>query len=176
MSSAPARQLLQRLGRPAPINLERPAFPSQPLDVTAPANGAPPPPPAAVLAWMIKMTCADGHVDPRERDLLSTVAHRHHIPPDRLEQMLAAAQSGQLDIADPADQNEGKAQLKAMASIALADGKISQTEYSLLRDAGANLGLSPYDINQLIRKAKSDLYAQAKHQLRSTRHTNAQAR
>jgi uncharacterized tellurite resistance protein B-like protein len=122
---------------------------------------------------MIKMTCADGHVDERERELLSSVAQRHHIPLDRLDQMLAAAQSGQLDVAQPADRTEGRAHLKSMASIALADGKISRSEYTLLKEAGTRLGLGAYDVNQLIRRAKTDLYAQAKQQLREERQNGA---
>jgi uncharacterized tellurite resistance protein B-like protein len=186
MSSGPARQLLQRLGSPVPINTSAPPFPTRPPDVvTAVArsgagagngNGAaqaiPPPPPATVLAWMIKMTCSDGHVDEKERELLASVASRHHVPHGRLEQMLAAAQAGQLEVAQPADRDEARAHLKSMATVALADGKITRPEYTLLKEAGGRLGLSAHDVNQLLRRAKSELYKGAKRQLREDKRRN----
>jgi tellurite resistance protein len=171
LSAAPARQLLQRLGGPAPINVAPPPFSNRPVDVVATADGngdaaSAPPPAADVLAWMIKMSCADGHIDDRERELLSSVATRHQVPQSRLDQMLTAAQSGQLEVPEPADRDQARDHLRSMASVALADGKITRPEYALLKEAGTKLGLSTYDVNQLIRRAKADLYAQAKRQLR----------
>jgi uncharacterized tellurite resistance protein B-like protein len=174
MSSAPARQLLQRLGTPVPINTSRPPYPSQAPELTS-ANGTPPPPPAAALAWMIKMTCSDGHIDDRERELLASMASRHHVPHARLEQMLAAARANQLEVPEPADADEASAHLRSMAAVALADGKITRSEYTLLKEAGGRLGLGAHDINQLIRRAKTDLYKGAKRQLREERRHNGDA-
>ena len=123
--------------------------------------------PAAALAWMIKMTLADGQLDSGERELLESYAASHGIPQDRLEQMLAAARANSLDVPIPADGAEARASLEVMARAALADGKITNEESALLQSAGERLGLSDYDVQQLIRRTKSDLYAQARRAMKT---------
>jgi DnaJ-domain-containing protein 1 len=122
-----------------------------------------------MLAWMVKTALADGQLDDRERALLESVAARHRVPPDRLEGMLAAARSGTLDVPAPVDAGDAREHLRAIARVALADGKLAPAENALLRNAGRRLGLSDYDIGQLLRGARRELYADARQHLRAAR-------
>ena len=53
-----------------------------------------------------------------------------------------------------------------MAEEAWADGKIAREEMDLLRSAGQAAGLGEYDVNQIIRRARADVYAVAAEALR----------
>lgn len=127
--------------------------------------------PAALdaLAWMIKMAFADGQVDPAERKIIDSVARRYEIDCSRVDQLIHAATAGQLDVPAPADRDQARAQLKAMAGIALADGKIDRREYDLLRQAGNAIGLSDHDVKQLLKQARSEAFTQSREELRQAR-------
>jgi uncharacterized tellurite resistance protein B-like protein len=157
MSHPRALAFLQRL---------REQIPSAQAEADGNGNGHPVAP-AAALAWMIKMTLADGQLDPGERELLESYARSNNIPENRVEQMLAAARANSLDVPMPADNNEARAHLEVMARAALADGKITKEESALLQSAGERLGLSEYDVQQLIRRTRSDLFAEARQSLRA---------
>jgi len=115
------------------------------------------------------MSLADGQLDDSERDLLASYASKYRIPAERLDQLIAAARENTLDVPLPTDRNEARATLTAMARAALADGKISREEQSLLEAAGEHLGLSDRDVTLLLRHTRATLYADAKEQLRSQR-------
>jgi hypothetical protein len=83
--------------------------------------------------------------------------------------MVAAARSGALDVPAPADAGEARENLRAIARVALADGRITPAENALLRSAGRRLGLSDYDIGQILRGARKELYADARQHLRAAR-------
>ncbi|HEY7119780.1 MAG TPA: TIM44-like domain-containing protein [Tepidisphaeraceae bacterium] len=147
---------------------------SSPQTEEAPEIDVPPPPPsvpsaAGVLAWMVKMTLADGHLDARERQLLASTAAHYNVPPDRLDQMIAAAQTNSLDVPAPADREEAQGQLHAIARVALADGRITREENALLRSAAGRLGLSDYDLSQLLKRVQRELYTDARQTLRAAR-------
>jgi hypothetical protein len=59
-----------------------------------------------------------------------------------------------------------------MATAALADGKISREDQSLLEAAGEHLGLSDRDVTLLLKRTQSELYADARQQLKSKRNGN----
>jgi len=130
--------------------------------------------PATTLAWMVKMSLADGVLDDKERDLLAAYATRYRIPTDRLDQLITAAQANNLDIPLPADQNEARSTLKSMARAALADGRISSEEQSLLEAAGEKLGFSDRDVSLLLKRTRSELFSDARQQLRGKRNGNGQ--
>ncbi|HXE71209.1 MAG TPA: TerB family tellurite resistance protein [Candidatus Nitrosotenuis sp.] len=47
-----------------------------------------------VLACMLAVACADGHLDPREEALVQTVGSRLQIPPERVASLLEEARRG----------------------------------------------------------------------------------
>jgi uncharacterized tellurite resistance protein B-like protein len=118
------------------------------------------------------MSLADGQLDDAERDLLASYASKYRIPADRLDQLIVAARENALDVPLPADRNEARATLSAIARAALADGRISREEQSLLEAAGQRLGLSDRDVTLLLRHTKSTLYADARRHLRGPRNGN----
>lgn len=123
--------------------------------------------PASALAWMVKMADADGVVEDRERRLLSAAARRYGVPAARLDEMIASAARGGLDLPPPADDDEARSQLAGMARVALADGKISGEEHALLRTTGRRLGLGDHDVKQLLNRSRAEAYADARAQLRA---------
>jgi uncharacterized tellurite resistance protein B-like protein len=132
-------------------------------------NGAAAVAPASALAWMVKMSLADGQLDDKERELLASYASKYRIPAERLDQLIAAARANELDVPLPTDRNEARVTLTAMARAALADGRISREEQSLLEAAGQHLGLSDRDVTLLLRHAKAELFADARQALRAGR-------
>jgi len=127
------------------------------------------PDPRILLAWMVKMATVDGKVDPTERDQLAQFAARWRIPPEQVAAMTAAGLAGNLSVSDPHDSAEARSWLNAMATAAWADGKVTREEMELLRSVGASAGLSGYDINQLVRNARSQVLTDAKAALREKR-------
>jgi len=142
------------------------------------APAAPPPagwgpprelPGQSVVAWMVKMTLADGRVDDRERALLTSAAKRYRVPAERVDAMIAAAAAGELNLPEPADADEARRHLANMARAALADGTLSGDEYALLRTSGQRLGLSDHDVKQLLRRTKAEMFAEARGENRAAR-------
>ena len=127
---------------------------------------------AGVLAWMASVAVVDGHVDEKERQLLTRVADRRHVPAERVEALLSAASRNELDLAMPHDVQQSRQWLGAMASAALVDGNLSRDEYSLLRHTGARLGLSDYDVRMLVKRTRADAYDRAKLALREARRSS----
>ena len=115
------------------------------------------------------MTLADGQLDDSERAMLEGTASRYGVSIDRLEQLIDAARANALNLPPPADEDEAKAHLQGMARVALADGKISREEFTLLRSAGQKLGLSDYDVKHLLQRTKAEMYAEAKTELRAAK-------
>ncbi|MDB5321649.1 MAG: hypothetical protein JWN40_3280 [Phycisphaerales bacterium] len=171
LNSPKALELLSDMRRSAPA---APAGISNENGDEIDNNQPAPQSPATTLAWMVKMTLADGHLDDKEREMLESYAAQYRIPADRLNQLIGAAQANTLDVPLPADETEARATLKAMARAALADGKISREEQSLLEAAGEHLGLSDRDVSLLLKRTQSELYADARQQLKSKRNGNGQ--
>jgi uncharacterized tellurite resistance protein B-like protein len=156
MSSPRAVELLNQLRDSAPAFAES-------------DEPAPPPAPAYVLSWMVKMTLADGQLDASEREMLDAYASRYRIPAQRVEELIAAARANTLDIPAPSSDGEARANLTAMAKVALADGKITREERELLKAMGQHLGLAEIDVTELIARTKAEMYAEAKENLRGAR-------
>lgn len=138
-----------------------------PLAVELPAAARPATSTAGLLAWMIHMALSDGQLDRREHDMLSRVAAKRAVPRARLEAMIAAARHEHVDLPQPADARQSREWIRAMASAALADGKLSKDEYHLLLSTGRRAGLAEYDVRALVRKLRADTFAVAKEALRN---------
>jgi len=124
---------------------------------------------ASTLRWMVKMTYADGGISPKEWEVLQRAALRYGVPEHQLEEYLLAAESGSLDVTEPASDEETRRQLSDMARTALADGHISGGESALLKTAGRRLGLGDNDIRYLLRRTRSDMLQEAREVLRAVK-------
>jgi tellurite resistance protein len=126
----------------------------------------PMPSPAGMLAWAVKMAVADGSVDPRERRLLESLAAKGGIDSARVNQMIAMALAGGLDVPDPEDKPSARIWLGAIASIAMADGTLQPAEMELLSAAAQRFGFSSEDITLILRQQQAALIAKARDSLR----------
>ncbi len=121
---------------------------------------------AGLLAWAVKAAAVDGAVDPTERSVLQTLASQRGVPPEQLEQMIEAALRNDMDVPEPASRAEAEAWLRAMATIALADGQITNEELSLLRMLGTKFDLGESDVKMLLKRLRGEQYTQAAAALR----------
>jgi predicted lipid-binding transport protein (Tim44 family) len=124
---------------------------------------------AGMIAWMIQMSLADGQIDERESQMIYRVAQRRNISRERVDTMLAAARASQLDLPTPLGPEESKQWLRAMAWAALADGKLSREEQSLLLATAGRIGLSTDDVKEMLQKLRAEMYARSKQALRDSR-------
>jgi uncharacterized tellurite resistance protein B-like protein len=115
-----------------------------------------------LLAWLVKLSMADGVTTYAEREKLDAVAAKHHVPKRELDRLISAAASGQLEPSEPRDRDEARRWLEGMVAIAVADGRIQPDELALLRSAGAKLGYGDYDLDQMVRRQRHDLFITAR--------------
>ena len=122
-----------------------------------------------LIAWMIQMALADNHLDDQEHALLRRVAAARNVSPSRLEILIATAREGTMEIPQPDNSEQARRWLTAMVDTSLSDGKIHADEVALLKQAGASLNYSAYDINTLFKQRKTKLYRKAREDLRLSR-------
>ena len=115
------------------------------------------------------MALADNELDDRERKMLQQVARRRRIPDQQLEALIQAAMHGQLEAPQPADTGQARQWLVAMADMSLSDGRIDKSEYELLCRAGAQLNMTEYDIQRLLRQRRTHLYKTARQRIRDAK-------
>jgi uncharacterized tellurite resistance protein B-like protein len=127
------------------------------------------PPDAGLLAWMIKMSLADGQVNQAEQQRLAHAAMRRNSPPQQLGTLLNTARNGTMDIAEPQNPAQVRQWLSVLAGQALADGQISPQEQTLLARLASRHGLSDYDLRLLLNDARQQAYQRARSHLRTAR-------
>jgi DnaJ-domain-containing protein 1 len=125
--------------------------------------------PLGLLAWCVKITAADGQVDPDERQLLTSLADKCNIDRSRVDQMIEMALSNRLDIPDPPDHRTAHIWLSAMAAAAMADGAVNPPEAQLLGAAAKRFGFCDEDVNVMLRQQYAQRFAAAKSELRFAR-------
>jgi uncharacterized tellurite resistance protein B-like protein len=165
MSDSEAQELLGRV-RSQPTS-------SGPQPVTATlvdaADGAAGPRGTELLSWIVKMALADQQLDEKERQLLQQVARHRHVPQEQVETLIRAAEQGQLETPEPAGPEQAREWLVAMADMSLSDGRVTQSEYQLLCQAGAPLNMSAYDVKRLLRQRRTHLVQTARQRIREAR-------
>lgn len=120
---------------------------------------------AGLLAWMIQTVIADGNVDQRERQMLNAAATKLDIDRSTLDAMIASARQGELQPPSPADLEEARAWIAAMASLAMSDGTIHPQEKRLFLETGKRVGLGLYDVNLILRQQRLALLKQGRLEL-----------
>jgi uncharacterized tellurite resistance protein B-like protein len=135
----------------------------------APPAQALPPGNAGTLAWLVQMATADGQISPEETQMLQAAATKWGVPQTRLAEMLQAAEAGHLQPPRPRDAVEARAWLAHMARASLADGKLAQSEYTLLLTGGEKAGLVAYDVKKLLSQTRAQLYAESRAALRDAK-------
>ena len=119
-----------------------------------------------LLAWCVKMSIADGRLDPKERALLEQFAAHDSISPDELNRLISAGMRGDLQIPEPASPAEAREWLTAIARIALSDGTLDRREVQLLKLLGSKANLGEYDVGLLVKRVQGEQYAAARSNVR----------
>ena len=123
---------------------------------------------AALLAWLIKVVNADNEISDRERSTLERFAKRQGVPLPRLNAMIDAALHNALELPEPADSQQARVWLAAMADMSLADGKVTREEFELDYPALPARSWASIKVKskQLLLERKQRLYQDARERLR----------
>lgn len=119
-----------------------------------------------MFSWVVYMAAADGRFDPKEIEQLKQLAADYGISHKQLKQMCVAAKNKTLEVSVPSDPTIGQYWLVKMIDMAFADGNVCSKEQKVLAHIGSQIGLTPYDLRQLIRRRRAVLYKQAQEALR----------
>ncbi len=119
-----------------------------------------------MFSWVVMMAAADGRFDPKEIEQLKELAAHYGISNQRLKEMCIAAKENRLEVSVPEDPTIGQFWLVKMIDMAFADGSVCSKEKKVLAKVAKQIGLTDYDLKQLIRRRRAVLYKQAKEALR----------
>ena len=108
------------------------------------------------------MMMADGKIEPAEYELLSQFAEARKMPHERLGKIIKSVVDGTMQPMIPDDPVQGRAYLDAMATMCLADGKISPMETQLLYDIGERINLDKTTVREILTSLRKDLLHKAK--------------
>ena len=121
-----------------------------------------------LLASMVSAMYADGVIDTKETELLSSFAASRNIPPETLNEIITTAASGSQALPVPATKVEGREILAVMARMLIADEKLTSAEKSFLRKYGESQGLVWADVKLILAQEKTKLYREAKVTIRES--------
>ena len=152
--SQPIMTLRNKMREPAPA--------TQPRAKGAAETDTPPTGGLELAAWMVQVMLADGRIDPKEQVVIEQFAAARNIPKSRIDLLIESARSGQIETPVPSGHQEAKSWMEEMARMALADGFVSKEEHTALMKLGKKIGYSAIDINQFIRKTRTDLFRESK--------------
>ena len=116
----------------------------------------------SILACSAAVMLVDGNISEKERSLLQTMADNRGITSDKLDIIIATITEHGLHIPNPKSRDEAHEFLKCMVNMCLADGKITSKEKQLITQLVSKMGYTDIDINQMIKKEKTELYKTAK--------------
>lgn len=115
-----------------------------------------------VLMAMAGVMHADGNLDDEEKDMLSSFAAHRGISGERFDALMASVESEGIPIPVPATKAEAFEVLRAMVRMALADGKLDQSEKDLLEKYAESAGLSKNVVSSTINAQRKSLYKEAR--------------
>ncbi|MEW4562543.1 TIM44-like domain-containing protein [Bremerella sp. JC770] len=119
-----------------------------------------------MFSWVVYMAAADGRFDPKEVEQLKELAAHYGISNKRLKEMCVAAKEHQLEVSVPEDPTVGQYWLVKMIDMAFADGSVCAKEKKVLGKVAKKIGLTDYDLNQLVRRRRAVLHRKAQEVLR----------
>ena len=125
--------------------------------------------PAGLLAWVVKVAAADGRVDPREREMLQSIASKSGVDVQAVDRLIDMALHGRLNVPDPPDHATAYIWLATMAATALADGSPQPKEVDLLHTAAGRFGYTSEDVDLLLKRQYGLRLAAAREELRVAR-------
>lgn len=116
-----------------------------------------------LISGAVAMMLADGNIDPAERALLTEFAKARNISQSRLELIIKSVDDGTMIPELPDDHTLRVAYIEAMATMCLADGKISPKEAELLYTLGIKMGFDKAQVRDFIKQLRQNLLEKLKH-------------
>jgi len=123
---------------------------------------------SGLFRWASALVIADGKVDATEREALESLAAKHGLPADRVQDFLGTATS-ESGVPAPRDTLEARSWLRALVELALADGSLDKNEERFLRHAAQRLGVSQGELATLRRSTRKELYRDSRRSRRGDR-------
>ncbi len=115
-----------------------------------------------LLMAMASTMYADGVLDDKEMDMLSSFASHRGIASEHLSAIIATVTQPDAQLPRPANTAEAMEILKAMVRMSLADGRIDDSEKALLKNYATSAGLSKNVVSSTIARQRRSLYKEAK--------------
>ncbi len=115
-----------------------------------------------LLMAMASTMYADGVLDDKEMDMLSSFAGHRGISSEHLSAIIATVTEPNAQLPRPANTAEAMEILKAMVRMSLADGRIDDSEKILLENYATSAGLSKNVVSSTIARQRRSLYREAK--------------
>ncbi|MDD5727952.1 MAG: TIM44-like domain-containing protein [Victivallales bacterium] len=117
----------------------------------------------SLISGAVAMMLADGQIAPAEYELLSRFAEARKIPVGKLAGIIDSVAHGTLKPIVPEDPVQGEIYLRAMATMCLADGKISAMETRLFYDLGAKINFDKAAVRAILSRLRQDLLKKTRH-------------
>lgn len=113
--------------------------------------------PAEAFALLAQATLADGEETLAERAFLEAYGRSRGLPPQKAEQICAAARTGRLDAPKARDGAQAETLLRGMIRMSLADGAVSDGERAALHAFAARFALRPDDVASMIAEEREQM-------------------
>ncbi|NLP04616.1 TIM44-like domain-containing protein [Candidatus Fermentibacteria bacterium] len=123
-------------------------------------------PPDLVLAAMASTMHSDGEIDPSEEAELRRFAAANGVRPPDFDEILSSVRAG-AELPRPGTPKEAREILASMVRMALADGKVQQSELALLTKFAEASGLARADVTMVLARERADLFREAKELLKN---------
>ncbi len=115
-----------------------------------------------LLMAMASTMYADGVLDDKETAMLDSFATQHGISSQQLTAIINTVKQPDAQLPRPANTGEAMEVLKAMVRMSLADGRIDDSEKTLLENYAVSSGLSKNAVSSTIARQRRSLYKEAK--------------
>ncbi|MDE1976570.1 MAG: Tim44 domain-containing protein [Elusimicrobia bacterium] len=123
--------------------------------------------PAEALTVVALVVSANGRQTPETEGMMTALARRYGIAPEKIPALLDAARSGQVRMPVPKNKEEARACLQGFSRLILMEGPVTRAEAGLLNEFAARYGYSRADVRLVFRAERLALYRRAKAALRS---------
>ena len=123
--------------------------------------------PVSLLSGLVLVLFADGKVDAAEKKCLDEFVKNRRIPQKVLDDIIKAAQAGELDMLTPDETLDASDWLDKLIEMCLADGQVCAQEQKLLLAFGGKFSILEIDIKLRIKRIRQKMYLQNKQNLKS---------
>ena len=118
--------------------------------------------PDILLMAMASTMYADGELDSKEMEMLTSFAGNRGISSEHLTTIINSVTQPGAQLPRPANSTEAMQVLGAMVRMSLADGKLDDSEKTLLENYATSAGLSKNVVSSTIARQRRSLYKEAK--------------